>query len=381
MRERLLLALLSGSILLAGCGDDGRGRPRDAGPAGDGAAAIPCDDDSDCDDGHACTVDSCGVGNLCSFNPVDALCDGDLICAIGRGCIEEPECSTNEECDDSIECTIDSCAAGGVCRNMALHELCDEPGSMCDPAMGGCTEGMGCSSAAECDDSIACTDDSCGVDEVCVNTPIHALCAEGETCSPTVGCMTSIPCTEDDECQDDVFCNGREFCMPEFGCMPAPMTRMCDDSDDCTIDSCDTDADMCSFTCDASRPACDCPTAETPCSGTFRISPAARQNCAFGEVTYNISSVTFACVGSVLSVDAQTAHWNPDMDKLTQAPRSDDGTFDIQLVIDGDCVETYRLQGRFITPDMFEATWTSGFGGGLCLDCTGVSVEVTGTRM
>jgi hypothetical protein len=73
--------------------------------------ARPCERDSDCDDGIACSVDECLEAKYCS-NRLDStqcsdglLCNGVETCHPTRGCIEAPA----PTCDDQDPCTIDRC--------------------------------------------------------------------------------------------------------------------------------------------------------------------------------------------------------------------------------------------------------------------------------
>ncbi|HJK89886.1 MAG TPA: hypothetical protein RMH85_33355 [Polyangiaceae bacterium LLY-WYZ-15_(1-7)] len=399
MSPRPSLLRLSLSFALLGalaCGDDDRGGGRgvDAGSSGtDGSTS--CASDADCDDGFDCTVDSCGVGGACRHDGIDERCEGALICEPGRGCVDEPSCGSDADCDDGFSCTLDSCGVGGECRNMPLDELCSEvgPGSSCDPTTGmsgtGCTEATGCEMDEDCDDGVDCTLDTCSVDNTCSHTTIDERCPDGEACTAS-GCFAPMDCETDEDCQDDDFCNGREFCEPEFGCRPAPEPRMCNDSDDCTMDSCDPELDMCVFRCDTSRPECECPEPETPCDGVFDITPAPMQTCAAvlgpAQVEYNIAEVEFSCVGPVLSVDARNVPNPRSPSPLTQNPRTDDGTFDVETVVAGGCEERYRLMGRFLDAATFEATFTamyvdtSAFSECGLSGCVNQSLMVTGTR-
>lgn len=374
-------------IVVFACGDDDRGG-EDGGRTDGGGT---CSADEDCNDGHDCTIDSCGVGGMCRFDTINERCPSPQICEVGRGCVDEPSCGSDDECDDGFDCTLDSCGVGGDCRNMPLDELCASvgPGSTCDPTTGmagsGCTEPTGCETDEDCDDGVDCTLDSCSVDMTCARTLIDERCDEGEVCTAT-GCFMAMPCETAEECDDGNFCNGVETCEPEFGCRPAETPRVCNDSDDCTIDSCDVDLDMCVFRCDSAMAGCDCPMGDVPCEGIFDISPAPMQRCAelLGppQVNYNVSEVEFTCVGPVVSVDARNVP-NPMLNSaLTQTPRSDDGTFDVVTMVDGDCVETYRLQGMFIDEDTFEATWTASYAGFGCgfAGCSAQNIPVTGTR-
>jgi hypothetical protein len=53
-----------------------------------------------------------------------------------------------------------------------------------------------------------------------------------------------MPCTTDEECDMGVFCDGVEYCHTTGVCRRSPAPT-CDDSDDCTVDSCDATLDAC----------------------------------------------------------------------------------------------------------------------------------------
>ncbi|MBX7193575.1 MAG: hypothetical protein K1X94_16080 [Sandaracinaceae bacterium] len=94
-----------------------------------------------------------------------------------------------------------------------------------------------CRNALACDDGLVCSDDTC---------------VEGHCRHEYFG----------DRCNDDVFCNGLEQCVPGAGCVSPG--RLCDDTVACTIDRCDEALARCtaeaedtlcplSFRCDVSR--------------------------------------------------------------------------------------------------------------------------------
>jgi hypothetical protein len=94
-----------------------------------------------------------------------------------------------------------------------------------------------CRTDATCDDGLACSDDRC----------------VGGSCQHTyLG----------DRCNDSIFCNGLEQCVPGVGCVSPG--RTCDDGVACTEDFCAPDSDRCSaipddaacplsFRCDLAR--------------------------------------------------------------------------------------------------------------------------------
>ena len=80
---------------------------------------------------------------------------------------------------------------------------------------------IACETDEECDDGVFCTRD---------------------LCDPTGGyCRNPVDTAI---CDDGVFCNGVEQCDPIRGCVPGP-PEACNDSDVCTIDSCDEEEKIC----------------------------------------------------------------------------------------------------------------------------------------
>jgi len=374
-----------GALMTAmACANDGGGP--DPGPPDSGVER--CLSPMMCDDGFDCTVDSCNASGVCEHTPVPERCAMGETCEVGSGCVAGVECMTAADCDDSVECTLEVCVVGNVCEHMPIHERCTEPGNTCDVTMG-CVGPTGCESEADCDDSFDCTVDTCGAARLCAHEPIDARCGTDELCSPSAGCTR--PCTMDDECEDGDFCNGRELCDPEFGCGPAAAPRMCADADPCTLDACDTAANMCTFACNTADPTCMCPTMMPDYNGVFDIMPAIVNSCGDDgmgglQVDYNIMSMTFTYTPALLSVEAGVPRVGA-ASSLTQIPAPTGPDFNINTVVAGTCEERYSLIGTFTDPDTFTAMWsatyveTTPFG---CLlifpPCSNQSIMVTGTR-
>lgn len=353
---------------------------------GTDAGGRRCSIDVDCDDMIECTLDSCGVSGACEHLPLDELCGAGESCSPTSGCRSGSSCTSSAECDDGIACTVEQCVAGGTCRFTPLDARCSAPTPVCDVAMG-CVAESGCASDGECDDGVACTLDACGVDRACVHDAIDARCADGERCGAS-GCYTPMPCTTADDCQDGDFCNGAEICMPEFGCAPAPAPRMCADTDDCTMDSCDAAADMCVFACDRSRPECMCPSAGS-CEGRFMLTGAPlTYSCYVGMTGFDFTTVTFAFDTGDLVVTPR-ALFTPGLSgqSLTDAMDPRCPEFDAEVTFGGGCVEHYRLHGSFSDDDHFSGTlewWYEKVDGFSCTisGCMGrMSTAVTGVRM
>ncbi len=131
----LLLVAVAG---WSGCGNGGSGV--------DGDCAL----DADCDDGDACTADSCSDG-ACAHEPLD--------CDDGDGCTVD-SCAAGQcehrplDCDDDDPCTVDSCA-DGQCGH---QPLCDD-GDACTSDT--CNDGQCSHQPPDCDDGDPCTVDSC----------------------------------------------------------------------------------------------------------------------------------------------------------------------------------------------------------------------------
>jgi hypothetical protein len=123
----------------------------------------------DCDDGDACTVDSCDSGHGCEHARL-------------KNC-----CLSDADCDDGDSCTQDTCN-GNRCENTptAEHVACFE--------LTGCElDGTGIYEDVDCDDGDHCTADSCDESGACLNEPVGTLPID-EDCSNGI----------DDDCDGDV---------------------------------------------------------------------------------------------------------------------------------------------------------------------------------
>ncbi|MBI5490321.1 MAG: hypothetical protein HY905_23495 [Deltaproteobacteria bacterium] len=102
----------------------------------------PCTIPVDCDDGFACTTDTCDTGRgLCVNAPSDAACDNGDACDGAESCSAASGCvaGTAVRCDDAIACTRDSCApATGACSSTPDDTLCSPAGWTCELAALGC---------------------------------------------------------------------------------------------------------------------------------------------------------------------------------------------------------------------------------------------------
>lgn len=115
----------------------------------------------DCDDGLACTIDSCDPSTGQCFHTARVCDDGDI-------------CNGVFSCDDSIGCVQDSPPI--VCE---LETECNL--ASCDAVTGECSY-----TTRECDDNNSCTTDTCDDNLGCIFSPVPSCCGNG-ICEPDVG--------------------------------------------------------------------------------------------------------------------------------------------------------------------------------------------------
>ena len=254
-----------------------------------------------CDDGLACTTDTCDTVAGCQHAPAAGTC---LIGGVCRASGEvngadacqvcdpaTPGAWSARGCDDGLACTTDTCDSAAGCQHAPAAGTCLIAGvcrasgevngadacQVCDPATPGAWSARGC------DDGLACTTDTCDSVAGCQHAPAAGTCliggvcrASGEVngadacqvCDPATpgawsarGCDDGLACTAD-TCDSVAGCqhapaagtcliagvcrasgevNGADACQV---CDPATpgawSARGCDDGLNCTTESCDT---------------------------------------------------------------------------------------------------------------------------------------------
>ncbi|MDH5492773.1 MAG: hypothetical protein OEY14_12540, partial [Myxococcales bacterium] len=176
-----------------------------------------------CEDGLACSLDSCDPATGECVNALDdSLCADGEVCDSIEGCVLPPPCLVDADCDDGLFCT-------GI--------------ESCDPATG-CLR-----SPPSCDDGLACTDDLCdaGLD-ACVNTPRDSACSDGVVCNGAESCAPGDPLADGagcvigspPVCDDGVGCT-TDYCDESLGgCVVSPDHGACDDLSFCNgVEICD----------------------------------------------------------------------------------------------------------------------------------------------
>jgi hypothetical protein len=150
------LAYVVWLALATGCTTGGEMMRRDTGPRDAPArdtgsaddAGRSCNVDSECNDGIACTADTCGVGYVCRNQPLDELCPMGQRCVAGVGCAAgmPSTCETHDDCSDGAFCNgAERCVGPAGSRTCVRGEPvdCDDGNACtidtCDEAVDGCT--------------------------------------------------------------------------------------------------------------------------------------------------------------------------------------------------------------------------------------------------
>ena len=225
---------------------------------------------ANCDDGIACTLDSCDPKTGCVHTGQAKLCDDGNPCTLETcngtaGCLLQP--ALGQPCDDGNACTSgDTCSvgAGGIVCSGGAKLVCDDKNpctaDLCDPKQGcvtspqsgaacddgdPCTTGDSCAAGAckgsgqSCDDANPCTVDACQGGK-CLFTPKTGSCDDGSVCTTGDSCISGncigagkVNCDDASPCTS-------EACDPKLGCQYKPATgASCDDGNACTApDSC-----------------------------------------------------------------------------------------------------------------------------------------------
>ena len=206
-----------------------------------GSCVIGCAGDGDCDDGVACTADSCDLSTgSCRNVTADAACDDGIGCTTdtctASGCQNAPAAAA---CSDGNSCTTNMCTATGcTATNVADGVPCTDGSSDAGLCSSG-TCSVECTGAADCADGDACNGmETCSVNGQC-RAGVPLVCNDGnactaDSCSTATGCVNApIGCDDGAACTTDA-------CNPASGCTFTPAPAMCDDGNECTAQVCTT---------------------------------------------------------------------------------------------------------------------------------------------
>lgn len=193
-----------------------------------------CVEGDPCDDGNTCTWgETCDAQGLCAGGTA-------YTCDDGRAC-------TDDTCDGLGNCQFtmqaDKCLINGICRDTAVADP-DDPCSVCAPKKSNsdwspATEGTECdpsSTLGKCEDAPIgkCQSGLCVVTTIVPKGCDDSDPCTEDSCDPSVGCvhvsLSSGPCVLEDKCSPG-YCFQGECIIPEGA--------SCDDGNSCTLDSCD----------------------------------------------------------------------------------------------------------------------------------------------
>ncbi|HLY38002.1 MAG TPA: fibronectin type III domain-containing protein [Candidatus Binatia bacterium] len=162
------------------------------------AGCVPCTSAAQCDDANACTADACTAGRCThTARPDGTSCDDGLFCDGVETC-RSGVCTMGPpvNCDDGNACTVDTCDEGrhacthtgvaGCCTvdaDCAVTDLCQT-----NPR---CTANRCTSDAVVCPDPGQCATASCDPAHGCQTTPVP----DGTPCDDGNVCTTNDVCT------------------------------------------------------------------------------------------------------------------------------------------------------------------------------------------
>ena len=259
----------------------------DAGPD-TGPTDAGCASDLACDDGVACTHDTC-VAGACANTPDDALCATGSTCSATLGCPPRV-CANDSECQDGLFCngmetcvaTVCSAAATSACDDAdnCTTDTCDETSDVCthqtrDADMDGFGDSM-CAAVGgvpntDCVDSNRMISPS--VPDVCdgIDNDCSGVCDQANTC-----CVGAIePCHT--ACDAAGAMTGTHQCG--FACSwlaCSPPAETCNGRDDDCNGTCDDGAGL--TCCAGTTSSCT-----TMCGSTG--SQLCQSDCSFAGAT------------------------------------------------------------------------------------------------
>ena len=188
--------------------------------------------------GIACLQTACDpVDGQCKFAPVadGQPCDDQSACTLADACFDG-ECngSLPANCADANPCTEDFCDPETGCVHLNSGLSCQD-GDACTVG-DTCLEGECVSGAVkDCNDSNPCTNDACDPVAGCVHNLLAGSCDDGNQCTTDDKCVNGI-CTGSGimDCDDANNCT-KDLCLPGGGCSHVAVVGPCDDGNGCTL--------------------------------------------------------------------------------------------------------------------------------------------------
>ncbi|MSP92343.1 MAG: hypothetical protein EXR79_11150 [Myxococcales bacterium] len=120
-----------------------------------------------CDDGNPCTDDACDTVKAgCVAKPNSAPCNDGEPCTAADVCAGAQCGGVPKDCDDGAACTTDTCKKAVGCDHGFAEQACDD-GNLCTKD-DECHLGQCVGDKADCDDGSPCTTDACDGKKGCV---------------------------------------------------------------------------------------------------------------------------------------------------------------------------------------------------------------------
>lgn len=222
--------------------------------SGTAPICVRCLGAADCNDGNACTTDSCVAGaclntslgagstcpgGVCNGAPVAPLCitclDSAPAAGLDAGCgASAPICNTAGPIPICVPC-VDTAIGSGIDLGCGGGTpFCNTAGPI--PV---CAECLG---TADCNDGNECTTDAC-VGGACIETsrPVGSSCAGG-VCDGAASSPLCRPCVDTSASGTDAGCSGSTPFCDTSGSVPVCVACLtaanCNDDNDCTTDAC-----------------------------------------------------------------------------------------------------------------------------------------------
>jgi cysteine-rich repeat protein len=143
-----------------------------------------CLSGSECNDGNACTTDSCNSG-MCSHVAITSCVNSDGCCPSGCTLVNDSDCSA--VCGNGIRETGEGCDDGDISSGDGCSSSCTvESGYTCNTATPNvCTQ--------TCTDNCNSLNYNCDYHTICGSNISCGTCSGGQTCNSTGRCVTSNP--------------------------------------------------------------------------------------------------------------------------------------------------------------------------------------------
>ncbi|NUN15032.1 MAG: hypothetical protein HUU55_15490 [Myxococcales bacterium] len=313
-----------------------------------------------CDDGIACTTDSCPpTGGGCLHVPNNAACNDNNVCTTDTcatgGCANTPTgdkvpsdccsahssagCSYNQ-CQSCVCAINPACCAPFIgswtqqCAQIAASGQCANT-CACGSTFGACDDGNVCTTGTACaqgqcsggtpvvcNDNNPCTTDSCNPLTGCVYTSLTgAACSDGLPCTVGDVCTAGVCIPGPNQCDDDKPCTD-DTCTAAGACIHTPVSSLCNDNNVCTIDTCSSSTGNCTYTPTgfAVQSNCCAPKSSAGCSNTTCqtcVCQAQPQCCAPFIGAWTASCAQMATTGSCASQCQCTATACDDQNACT----------------------------------------------------------------